>query len=69
MDKSRRLFYTGALISLGLVLFFVLRIVQEAHILRSVMGSVVGYDAEYADGTEDTQRSLANIRKAEAKYL
>ena len=36
VDKSRRLFYTGALISLGLVLFFLLRIVQEAHILRSV---------------------------------
>ena len=36
VSKSRRFFYTGALVSLGLVLFFLLRIAQEAHILRSV---------------------------------
>ena len=36
LGKSRRFFYMGALVSLGLVLFFLLRIVQEAHILKSV---------------------------------
>ena len=36
VGKSRRLFYGGAMVSLGLVLFFLLRIVQEAHVLKSV---------------------------------
>ncbi len=36
LDRSRRIFYIGALGFLGLVLFSVSRIVAEAHILKSV---------------------------------